>query len=76
VAVNTGVVKSVPDISEVPPVGASNQSIIPEETVACKLATEPEQMDTLEVFGNGGSGNTFAVTATGWLTHPLVVATT
>jgi hypothetical protein len=76
VVLRTGVVKSGLDISDVPPVGTSNQSIIPAETPAWRLTTLPAQIVAPDAVGACGGGVTVALTGIGELTQPVGLVTT
>ena len=75
VVANAGVVKSGLDIRDTPPVGAENQSSVP-DPVACSVTLAPEQIVAPEAVGAVGAGVTNAVTAVGALTHPAALVTT
>ena len=73
---NGGVVKLGLVISDVPPVGVVNQSMVPAGTLALSVATPPEQIVTLDAVGATGGGVTIAVTGILGLVQPFVTPTT
>ena len=77
VAVNAGVVKSGLVISEVPPVGTSNQSICPKGASACKFTVEPAHIGGgVLTVGAGGTAVTLTVTVLRGVKVPLSFAET
>ena len=72
----TGVVKLVPDPSNVPPVAASYQSIVSPGFTDAERVTVPLPHLVLLTAFTGAAGNGFIVAVTGILvadTHPVVV---